>query len=378
MTRLTDKHPTAYGSPARPPQARRRGRGRGREGLLRARLLRRHGAGHRRRARHPQGQPLPLHQDQGRPALPRLRAGAQARSRRSSKRCSRSRAIDPLERISLYVRRIVVHNLNDLQRISIYYHELDRLGEDRRKAVIAWRRRHDRFLRDLIREAQEQGLAEATIDAGLLANCVFATVIWPYRWFHAGVQGHAGVDRRHVHGVRQPRRSWAASRLAEGRLAGKVALITGAASGLGAATAERFTSEGAIVVGVDLRGATLAGRRDRRGVDRGRGGGDDLRVTAGSTSCTPTPACASVGQVHETSLAEWQRVLDVNLTGVFLTARAGAGGHARARVGVDPAAVEHQRQSPATAGSRRIRRPRAASSRWRARWPPTTPSAASA
>ena len=54
------------------------------------------------------------------------------------------------------------------------------------RAVIAWRRRHDRFLRDLIREAQEQGLADASVDAGLLANCVFATVIWPYRWFHAG------------------------------------------------------------------------------------------------------------------------------------------------------------------------------------------------
>jgi AcrR family transcriptional regulator len=94
--------------------------------------------------------------------------------------------LDPLERISLYVRRIVVHNLNDLERISIYYHELDRLGEDRKKAVIAWRRRHDRFMRDLIRAAQEQGLADASVDAGMLANCVFATVIWPYRWFHAG------------------------------------------------------------------------------------------------------------------------------------------------------------------------------------------------
>jgi AcrR family transcriptional regulator len=94
--------------------------------------------------------------------------------------------VDPLERMELYVRRQVVHNLNNLQRISIYYHELDRLGEDRRRAVVAWRRRHDRFLRDLIREAQEQGLADASIDAGLLANCVFATVIWPYRWFHAG------------------------------------------------------------------------------------------------------------------------------------------------------------------------------------------------
>ena len=95
-------------------------------------------------------------------------------------------ALNPLERIELYVRRIVVHNLNDLIRISIYYHELDRLSEERRRAVIAWRRRHDRFMRDLIRQAQEEGLADASVDAGMLANCVFATVIWPYRWFHAG------------------------------------------------------------------------------------------------------------------------------------------------------------------------------------------------
>jgi AcrR family transcriptional regulator len=94
--------------------------------------------------------------------------------------------LNPLERIELYVHRQIVNNLNDLTRISIYYHELDRLSEERRRSVIAWRRRHDRFMRDLIRQAQEQGLADASVDAGMLANCVFATVIWPYRWFHAG------------------------------------------------------------------------------------------------------------------------------------------------------------------------------------------------
>jgi AcrR family transcriptional regulator len=94
--------------------------------------------------------------------------------------------LDPLQRIELYVHRQVVHNLNDLQRISIYYHELDRLSPDRKQAVIAWRRRHDRFLRDLIRAAQDQGLADPAVDPGMLANCVFATVIWPYRWFRAG------------------------------------------------------------------------------------------------------------------------------------------------------------------------------------------------
>jgi AcrR family transcriptional regulator len=94
--------------------------------------------------------------------------------------------LDPLQRIELYVHRQVVHNLNDLQRISIYYHELERLTEERRRSVIAWRRRHDRFLRDLNKAAHEQGLADASVDAGLLANCVFATVIWPYRWFRPG------------------------------------------------------------------------------------------------------------------------------------------------------------------------------------------------
>ena len=55
-----------------------------------------------------------------------------------------------------------------------------------------------------------------------------------------------------------------------GRLDGKVCVITGAASGIGAESARLFAREGATVVGVDLADGAegdlaLSGRRHRRG-----------------------------------------------------------------------------------------------------------------
>lgn len=94
--------------------------------------------------------------------------------------------LNPLERLHLYVRKQVEYNLDHLPRISIYYHDIDRLGDTRRKQVLKWREVHNDYIVSLITEAQEQGLAEPSFDPKVAANLVFGTIIWTYRWYRSG------------------------------------------------------------------------------------------------------------------------------------------------------------------------------------------------
>ena len=114
-----------------------------------------------------------------------------------------------------------------------------------------------------------------------------------------------------------------------GRLDGKVCVVTGATSGIGAETARRFLEEGATVVGADLRDdgvGTVARAVDvadeeqvaalYRGVREEFGRVDVLFNNAG---ISPTDDAS----VLETSLDAWQRVQDVNLKSVFLCCKHG-------------------------------------------------------
>jgi meso-butanediol dehydrogenase / (S,S)-butanediol dehydrogenase / diacetyl reductase len=108
------------------------------------------------------------------------------------------------------------------------------------------------------------------------------------------------------------------------RFEGKVALVTGASSGIGAATAGLLAAEGATVVGLDLAG-------DGEGVLR-----TDVTDPGSVAAAVDTVVerhgrldlavnCAGImrfGRIEEIDVADWQRHLAVNLTGPFLVSQA--------------------------------------------------------
>jgi NAD(P)-dependent dehydrogenase (short-subunit alcohol dehydrogenase family) len=114
-----------------------------------------------------------------------------------------------------------------------------------------------------------------------------------------------------------------------GRLAKKVCVITGAASGIGAASARLFGEEGATVVGVDLvTGAEgdLALEADVTDSDQVREMYARVREECGRIDVLFNNAGINPSDdasVLDTSEEAWRRVQDVNLRGVFLCCKHG-------------------------------------------------------
>jgi NAD(P)-dependent dehydrogenase (short-subunit alcohol dehydrogenase family) len=105
-----------------------------------------------------------------------------------------------------------------------------------------------------------------------------------------------------------------------GKLSGKVAIVTGAASGIGRAAVQRFIEEGATVIGADISeidGITLAdaGKEDdiKALVDKAvneYGGLDIFFANAGISG--------GIRPILEDTVETWEETLRVNLIGPFL------------------------------------------------------------
>ena len=113
------------------------------------------------------------------------------------------------------------------------------------------------------------------------------------------------------------------------RFTGKVALVTGAARGIGRATAEGFAAEGAHVIATDIDAAELATIRVP-GIETRVQDATDEAGWAALMAEIPmldilvnNAGMAFLKAVEDTSLADWRRMLSVNLESVFLGTRAG-------------------------------------------------------
>ena len=120
------------------------------------------------------------------------------------------------------------------------------------------------------------------------------------------------------------------------RLQGRVAVITGVASGIGLATAERFAAEGASIAGIDI-GDPPADKWDEISA-RGQGAifqeadvRDEEAIAAAVASVVErfgridvlvnSAGVVGMGPAHLLPLAEFERIVDINLKGSFIISK---------------------------------------------------------
>ena len=143
-------------------------------------------------------------------------------------------------------------------------------------------------------------------------------------------------------GEADPNRGTAVEVFTPGRYTGKVALVTGAGSGIGRATARRLAAEGAAVACTDVALEAIESVAAEINVEAAEAGGKAIALRLDVTSESEVASVvaqvtAELGHISnlcniagiggfahtpDQTLSGWDKIIAVNLTGTFLTCRA--------------------------------------------------------
>src|SRR2546423_12728645 len=104
-----------------------------------------------------------------------------------------------------------------------------------------------------------------------------------------------------------------------GKLDNRVAVVTGAAQGIGKAVADKLEVEGATVVGADVQSGTTMQVDVSQEPDVKRMVEDTVREHGKLDVLVNVAAIVPFTPWDEVDFAEWRRIMSVNLDGTFLT-----------------------------------------------------------
>jgi AcrR family transcriptional regulator len=93
---------------------------------------------------------------------------------------------DALQKIRAFVVVHFTHNALNLVKMAVFFQDFRSLNGERRQVIVEERDLYDNFLRDLIRQGQDEGIVCPDIEPKLAAITVLGMMNWIYHWYRPG------------------------------------------------------------------------------------------------------------------------------------------------------------------------------------------------
>lgn len=101
-----------------------------------------------------------------------------------------------LTKVAAFVDGHSRHNIREIARGPIFYRNFQHLGTQRQAVILERRRNFDRFLRELIRQGQDEGVIRLDVDVEIAVLIILTAMNSLHVWYHAE---HGNSEERVAH-----------------------------------------------------------------------------------------------------------------------------------------------------------------------------------